>query len=283
MAAPNLTGEFNGVSKMFMGLLMWIFGLGGQNGGQGNSLLDMLKQIFTGGSAPSDPASTTPTPTPTQPSTTTTSTSTSSPTPTPTPTTAPQTTHKLVTFGDSLAQGYGQGLTKEFGAANVTNYGVVGAGLLGGTHLANVDWTTVKDATVLMSIGTNDVGFLSAKNPSRIDSYAQQVVGIAAKVAQNGGTPVIVAMRAPDKPLTIKDPITKQDRPQTPEEFQAWKDTLAKMNDSIARAAAASNPPIKVVTPEGGTYVAGGVHQTAQGYQNTADNALKQAGITVNA
>ena len=281
MAAPDLTGEFNGVSQMFMGLLMWIFGLGGQNGDQGNSILDMFKKLFNPGSASPDPAApagqTTPAPTQTTTATVPVSTAT---TPTPTPSAAaPQSTHKLVTYGDSLAQGYGQGLTHEFGAANVDTHATVGAGLLGGTPLPQMDWKTVKDATVLISVGTNDVGFLSAKNPGRIDSYAQQVMDIAANVTKNGGTPILVAMRAPDQPLSYTDK-NKVVHTQTAAEFQAWKDTLNKMNDAISKAAAAQG--VKFVTQEGGDYVAGGVHQTVAGYQNTADNALKQAGVTVN-
>jgi lysophospholipase L1-like esterase len=266
MAAPDLKNEFNGVSGLLKGLFMWLFGMNDENG-KPVDFMGLIKKLFSGGTPSGTPAEQ-PAPTPTQTATAT------------TPVAAPQTAHKLATYGDSLAQGYGQGLAHEFGAANVANYGIVGAGLLGGTHLANVDWTKMKDTTVLISVGTNDVGFLSAKNPARIDSYAQQVVDIAAKVKANGGTPILVAMRAPDKPEMVRDSQTRQMRPQTDAEFTAWKDTLNKMNDAVAKAAAAQG--IKFVTQEGGQYVGGGVHQTAQGYQTTADNALKQAGVTVN-
>jgi lysophospholipase L1-like esterase len=287
MATPGLTDEFNGVSKLLQGLFMWLLGtdaegnsIGSKAGGGG--FMEMLRKLLhpdTGNAALTGTFSdyievvgatkndTTPA--------RTSQTAQTDPSPS-----GLKTAHNVVTIGDSLAQGYGQALTKEFGAANVTNYGVVGAGLKGGTHLAQVDWSKIgKDTVAVISVGTNDVGFLSSRNQTKIDEYAQQAVDIAGKVKERGGTPVMVAMRAPDKPLEIRDNVTHQMRPQTEAEFTAWKNTMNAMNDAMAKAAAEKG--IAYVTPEGGSYVAGGLHQTLAGYQTTADNALKQAGVTV--
>lgn len=280
MAAPDMTGEFNGAAQLLQGLLMWLFGMKSENG-QTLSFSDIFKKLFGGDdAAPAAPGETAPQQTATPPPQSA-ATQTPAPLPSSAPAGTPTAVKHIVTFGDSLAQGYGQALATEFkGKADVTNYGIVGAGLKGGTHLASVDWSQIKpDTAVIMSIGTNDVGFLSSRNQAGIDKYAQDVVALAARAKAAGGTPVLVAMHAPDQPETIRDPVTKERRPMNETEFKAWKDTMTAMNDAINKAAQAQG--ISFVTQEGGQYVQGGVHQTMAGYRNTADNALKQAGITV--
>jgi lysophospholipase L1-like esterase len=195
-------------------------------------------------------------------------------------TAAPSTLHVkagngIVTYGDSLALGDGNALSRQF--QNVTNMGIGGAGLLNTkTPLASLDGVDLHNKTVLVSVGTNDVGFLTGKPQASMDKYEAKFSDMIGKIKADGGTPVIIGAREIEKPLSYKGR-DGQTHTQTPEAMAQWNAKLGEVNQAMQKAAAAQG--VAFTMPEGGVgqRAGDGVHYTNKGYTEIADNALKHA------
>jgi len=187
------------------------------------------------------------------------------------PAAQPGQTPRIVTWGDSIANGMGMNWRGLNGAFNqVTNLGRDSAGLLNpAIPVKPLDISKIPaGSVVLMNIGTNDVGYLENKSQKQIDRYAQRVVALARQVEDSGSTAIIIGMQAPVKAY---GQISGHN-------FAPWVDTMNRVNTALE--AEAGKQGITFSDNKVAERASDGLHYTSDGYRNIVKNALHDAGLT---
>lgn len=183
----------------------------------------------------------------------------------------------IITWGDSVANFLGINLKGVFN--DVVNRGTNGAGLdnvVPPQELGDIP----EGAVVLISMGGNDVEGMIGKPQSVIDDHAARVVAIAEEARILGGTPIIIGHGVPPAPYTGPVPGGVSHWAE-PGFYEAWVETMHKMNAAIKRDAEAvgitwSEVESRIPREE---RAKDNLHYTVRGSRHIAANALKDAGI----
>lgn len=182
----------------------------------------------------------------------------------------------IVTWGDSIGNGMGQILKTNY-CGKVDNRGVNGSGLSAG-NTASLN-NLPAGAIVLMSIGTNDVGYYP-----NATTYANNVIAKANSIKAQGGRPIIIG---------FQEPTNAQGNPtyysewkpawQTPAFLNGWITQSNSMNAAIKSKAQQSNYTHSAVKNRipANQRAADHLHYTSAGSLTMAKNAFADAGITL--
>lgn len=180
---------------------------------------------------------------------------------------SPASNSNVYVWGDSHANAIGHALK----LPKSHNLGEDGAGLTIGHKPAKLDGVSFdKGATLLMSMGSNDVGTALRHGDDYAEKYAARLIAIAQQAQKQGAQPVIIGMRAPDadKPVKGMSKAWKQDGYQ-----EEWTAKMHEINAAVEKAAQANG--IAYSAPAADLAHAGdNFHYTGKAYGRMAQAAL---------